>query len=81
MGLYLHPEISRIMKNFLKLYLFSLFFLSNFVIYAQGEDDENGNLQGNDAPNAPINSKLIILLIFGILLAFYAFKRNRKAIQ
>ena len=69
------------MKNFIKLYLFAFFFLSNFAIYAQGDEDNNGNLEGNDPPNAPINSKLIFLLIFGIILAFYAFKRNRKEVN
>jgi hypothetical protein len=51
------------------------------VIFAQGDEDNNGDLEGNDPPNAPINSKLVLLLIFGIMLAFYTYKRNKKAVQ
>ena len=78
MVLYLQTQNDFYMKNFIKLYLFVFLFLSDFVIYAQGEEDNNGDLEGNDPPNAPINSKLVLLLIFGIALAYYSYRKNKK---
>ena len=36
-------------------------------------------LEGEDAPAAPINGKLILLAITGILFAYYIYKRERRA--
>lgn len=45
---------------------------------APGDDSDSGTLEGNDAPAAPINGKLILLAIAGIVYAFYTFKKYRK---
>ena len=50
-------------------------------MYAQGDDDENGDLEGDDPPAAPINSKLIILLIVGLVYVYYTYKNDKKVTQ
>jgi hypothetical protein len=67
------------MKNLLKFYLLSFILLSDFMAFAQpGDDDDGGGLEGGDPEPAPINSKLILLAITGILFAMYTLKRNKK---
>jgi hypothetical protein len=67
------------MKNIFKLYLLTFFILSDFIVFAQpGADDGTGNLEGNDPPAAPINTKLILLLILGVIFAFVQIKKYRK---
>ncbi|MGV9004861.1 hypothetical protein [Flavobacterium sp.] len=71
------------MKKFFKIYLLSFFLLSDFIAFAAdapGDDTANGTLEGEDAPAAPINSKLIILLILGLVFAFYQIKKYRKVL-
>ena len=52
--------------------------MNGFVLFAQpGDDDAGGILEGDDAPVAPINSKLIILALIGIVFAVYTFKNKR----
>ncbi|RZJ73591.1 hypothetical protein [Flavobacterium sp.] len=66
-------------QNLTKLYFLTFFLLIDFVAFAQpGNDDENGDLEGDDPPPAPINGKLIWLAVVGILFAYYTFKRSRK---
>jgi hypothetical protein len=55
--------------------------LTNIAAFAQGDENDTGNLEGNDTPAAPINSKLILLLIFGIMLAYYSYKNSKKLIK
>lgn len=60
-------------------YIFTFLFLSDFIMFAQpGDDDAGGGLEGGDPAPAPINSKLILLVLAGILFAIYTIKRNRK---
>ena len=68
------------MKNFtFKLFIFCTCLFSDFAMFSQpGNNDNNGDLEGNDPPAAPINSKLIILAIVGLLFAIYIFKTRRK---
>ena len=66
--------------NFLKLYISCFFILSNVVMFAQGDDDDDGDLEGNDPPPVPINPKLIYLLIVGVIFAFYHFRKVRKTV-
>lgn len=65
-------------KNLLKFYLITFLFLSDFAMFAQGDDDDGGCLECPDPAPAPINSKIIILFIAGVLFAYYTFKRNKK---
>ena len=67
------------MKNLLKFYILTFVLLSDFVIFAQpGADDGTGGLEDNDPPPTPINGKLILLAIIGVLFVFYTFKEKRK---
>ncbi len=70
------------MKNSLKFYFVTLLLLaSDFVAFAQpGDDDGGGGLEGDDPQPAPIDSKLIILLIIGILFVFYTYKKSRRTV-
>lgn len=70
------------MKNFSKFYLLAFLMLSDFMLYAQpGDEDGNGDLEGGDPPPAPINGKLIILTILGLIFAFYSIKKFRKQLS
>ena len=70
------------MKKLLRFYLISFFMLSNIVVFAQpGTGDGTGTgLEGGDPSPAPINSKLILLAISGILFALYKFKKKLKKV-
>lgn len=69
-------------KKLLLAYCFTFFLVNDFVLFAQpGDDDDNGGLDDVDPAPAPINSKIIILIVAGILFSIYSFRRNRKAIQ
>lgn len=69
--------------NLFKIYIFSFVLLSDFIMFAQGEpgdtgDDPDNPVEGDDAPEAPINRKLIWLAIVGILFVIYTYRKNRK---
>lgn len=51
--------------------------LNDFIIFAQGDGNEDGDLENPD-PALPINGKLIWLGIIGIAFAFYVYKRKTK---
>lgn len=66
-------------KKLFNLYLISFFLLVDFVAFAQpGDDDGSGGLEGDDAPPAPINGKLLWLGIVAIIYAFYSIRKNRR---
>ena len=66
-------------NNLFKLFIFSFVLLSDFVMYSQpGDDTGDCTLEGDDAPAAPINSKLIILALAGIIFAVYTVRNSRK---
>lgn len=69
------------MNKLLKFYLLAFIFLTDFVAFAQPGDDDGGGgggLEGGDPEPAPINSKLILLAITGILFVMYTFRKHRK---
>jgi hypothetical protein len=70
------------MKNSYKIFLLSILLLSNFVAFAQGPGSGTGGDPiegGDDEPVAgPIDSTLFVLLIFGLIFAFYAIKKYQK---
>jgi hypothetical protein len=72
------------MKNTLKYYFVTFLFLAtDFVAFAQGgpgdEGDGDGGLEGTGDPQpAPINSKLVLLAIMGILFVVYTYRKNRR---
>lgn len=64
----------------LKWYMFAFLFLSEFVMFAQGqtaEDEADDPLEGGDTP---INSKLIILAILALAFSVYYFRKNKSVI-
>lgn len=65
----------------LSFYLLAFVLLSDFRLFAQdlGEESDEGNLQDDDAPQAPINGKLMLLAITGLAFAFYVYRRNQQA--
>jgi len=70
----------KIMKrNLFRFYVVVFFFLSDFMVFAQPTDDEDGDLQGDDEPATPINGKLFWLCLCGIVYAFYVYRRQRQA--
>ena len=62
------------------IYLLGFFLLSDFMLFAQdpANDDGTGTLEGSDTPAAPINNKLIILGVIGIIYVYYTFYKKRK---
>ncbi|UPT71484.1 MAG: signal peptidase [Flavobacterium sp. JAD_PAG50586_2] len=68
------------MKKLLKFYLLSFVLLSDFLTYAQPGDTDGGGggLEGGDPEPAPINSKLILLAIAGILFVIYTFRKSEE---
>ena len=65
------------MRKFYKFYLLSFILLSDFVAFAQpGDDDGGGGLEGDDPAPAPINGKLILLAIMGIIFVLYTLQSN-----
>ena len=71
------------MKNVYKFYLLTFVLFSDLVMFAQpgpGDDDGGGGLEGGDPAPVPINNKLIILAIMGILFIIYTFRKNKKTI-
>ena len=67
------------MRKLYKFYLLSLILLSDFVAFAQpGDDDGGGGLEDGDPQPAPINSKLILLAIMGIVFVLYTFNKSKK---
>lgn len=69
------------MKKIFNIALVAFFLLHDFRLFAQGDEDDNGDLEGNDPPAAPINSKLLYLAIVGILFVFYTYKSRRRQIS
>lgn len=75
------------MKKIFKLYLLGFFLLSDFIVFAQGPNDDTDTGGGqtpledtSDPQAASVDSKLIYLLIIGLLFAVYTFqKRSKKA--
>lgn len=47
-------------------------------MFAQGTNDDNGDLEGNDPPAAAINGKLFILAFAAFIYAYYTFKQNKE---
>jgi hypothetical protein len=72
------------MRPIFKFYLFAFFLISDFALFAQ--DPNNGDGLGGDiegdgdvtpAP-APINSKIILLVITAVFFAFYTYNKKAK---
>ncbi|HLP65874.1 hypothetical protein [Flavobacterium sp.] len=69
------------MKKIVNIGLVVFFLLHDFRLFAQGDEDDNGDLEGNDPPAAPINSKILYLALLGIAFVYYTYKSRRKQIS
>lgn len=67
------------MKNkFFHAFIFLTMLFSDFRMFANPNDDSDGDpMEGEDAPPAPINGKIVFLLIAALAFAFYIYKRQR----
>lgn len=70
-----------LMKKIFNIALVAFFFLHDYQLFAQGDDENGGGLEDNDPPAAPINSKLIYLALIGIAFALYIYKSRRKQLN
>lgn len=70
------------MKSMSKLYIVLFFLLSDFVVFAQPPtDDEGDDLQDEDAPAMFLNRRIVWLVIAGICLAIYKFRKYNQQIS
>jgi hypothetical protein len=70
------------MKNYEKISIFVFMLLFDFIAFAQPGDTDGtpGGLE-SDEPAAPINGKLFILALIGIMFMFYKLKNTRKQLS
>ncbi|MBP6759918.1 MAG: hypothetical protein KA133_11755 [Flavobacterium sp.] len=68
------------MKNsIIKHLLLFGFLLSSVILHATpGDTDGTGNLEGADAPAAPIDNWISLALILGLQLGYYILKTRKK---
>lgn len=65
-------------SKLIKIYFFTILLLSDFVLFAQDDEDPgNGFDDGGtvEDPIVPINTQMIWLLLMGIAFAFYYFRK------
>lgn len=66
------------MKTKYKILIFSYFFFIDFMLYAQPTDEDNGgDLEGNDPPATPINNSVFLLAVFAVMYAFCKLKKGK----
>lgn len=69
-------------QRLLKIYIFAVILLTDFVMFADDDpgnlfEDEYGNIDTN-IEEAPINHRLVLLGIAGIIFIFYYFKNKHQ---
>jgi len=68
-------------NNLLKYYIAAFYLCSNFVLFAQpGTGNDAGDLEGADAPAAPIDNYLWVLALLGLIYVFIKLRtiQNKK---
>jgi hypothetical protein len=68
-------------KSKINFYLVSLFLLCcDFIAFAQpGDEDDGGGLEDNTDPvPAPIDGRLFVLALLGVLFVYYTYRRHKK---
>ena len=69
-------------KNRIRIVLLVYFLFLDTITFAQPMDeDDGGDLEGNDPAPAPINNKLFLLFLLGVLLIFYKLRKFRKEME
>ncbi len=67
------------MKHISKLYILAFLVFADIAAYAgPGDDTGGGDLGGGDPPPAPINSYLVLMIGFALLLGFYSLRKFCK---
>lgn len=68
------------MKNLFKTYIAAIMLFTNFNLFAQPDDTDGtpGGLEGDEPIVAPINGKLFLLALVGVLFVLYTFRNNKK---
>jgi hypothetical protein len=69
------------MKRVYTIALMAFFLLHDFRLFAQGDENDDGDLEGDDPPAAPINTKLIYLALVGIAFVFYTLQKRKKQLS
>lgn len=71
------------MKDLSKIYLLAFLVFADLAAFASpGDDTGDGGLGGDDnTPATPVNTYLIFVIVFGLVLAFYSLKKNNKQIK
>lgn len=68
------------MRNYEKISIFIFMLLFNIISFAQpGDNNGTGDLEGPDA--VPLNNKIILLAIVGIVFVFYKLKVTNKTTE
>ncbi len=65
------------MKKLMKFYILAFILFSDFVVYAQIVDPNEGD---DPPPGAPINGQIMVLAILGILYVIYTYRKNKKIV-
>ncbi|WP_395633344.1 hypothetical protein [Flavobacterium sp.] len=67
------------MKHLTKIYLLTFLVFADLTAFAgPGDNDGGGGLGGEDPPATPVNSYLIFMIGFALLLGFYFLTKYRK---
>ncbi len=70
------------MKDLSKIYLLAFLVFADITAFAgPGGDTGDGDLGGGDPPASPINTYLIIMIGFALVLGFYSLRKYRKQIN
>ena len=68
------------MKHLSKIYLLAFLVFADITAFAgPGDDTGGGDLGGGDPPATPINTYLIVMIVLGLLMGFYSFKKTQKS--
>jgi uncharacterized RDD family membrane protein YckC len=68
------------MKHLSKIFLLAFLVFADITAFAApGDDTGGGDLGGGDPPATPVNSYLIFMIGFALLLGFYFFNKIQKA--
>jgi hypothetical protein len=68
-------------NNIFKIFITCFFIMLDLSMFSQGDDTVDGDLEGSDAPPTPINGKLLLLAIAGIIYSVYIFRNSKKRIE
>lgn len=66
-------------NNLIKFYSTLLFFFISFMLFAGiGDESDDPTMEDPEIPAAPIDSRIFILAVFGIVFAIYSFRSSKE---